>query len=160
MDASGFTARFSELYDGLRAPEAIPADLPAAERTRRERVALELSQGQPTLAEADFQTLGDEDRAILRHVSKAAELVERIYARQKGDAGLEAKIPADDAASQALFYRNQEPLLRRRPKTEKDADCNALSRAPARVVGPLPGGAPGGSQVLRGAGEAAQRRRS
>ena len=137
VEGSSFTPRFAALYDGLQAPVAEPAELSADERTRREKVALELSQGQPTLAEANFATLGDEDRAIVRHVSNAATIIERIYARQKGYFGLESKIPAGDTVSRAVFFRNQEPFCVA-PKTENDPACNALSPAPPRLSGLYP----------------------
>src|SRR5262249_48719787 len=47
------------------------------------------------------------------------------------------KIPADDTASRAGFYRNQGPWCTA-PLTEKDASCNALASKPAKISGPYP----------------------
>jgi hypothetical protein len=60
-----------------------------------------------------------------------------VHARQLGVLDLDAKIPADDTASRALFFRNQGPACMA-PKTENDADCSALATKPAKVSGLYP----------------------
>jgi len=132
----GFTSAFAELYQGLSAPQDTSA-LSQAERDRREKVRLELSQGMPTLAEARIENPTDQDLAILNHVSRAAALVERIHARQKGTLGLDAGIPAGDTASRAVFFRNQGPWCVS-PQTENDPACSALPNPAPRISGLYP----------------------
>ncbi len=121
-----FTPAFEELYGKLAAPAPAPAaDLPAPERARRAAVLAELGQGLPTLVETDQRQASAEDKAVVDHVLAAATLVEKIFARQKGVLGMDAKIPADDAASRTMYFRNQGPVCVG-PKTERDPDCTAL----------------------------------
>jgi hypothetical protein len=54
-----------------------------------------------------------------------------------GTFGLDAEIPAGDAASRMLFYRNQGPFCAA-PKTEGDPDCKAIPRALGRTSGMYP----------------------
>ena len=68
----------------------------------------------------------------------AAATIERLYARQRGTAGLQAKIPPDDAASAAMFFRNQGPFCKA-PKTEKDPECRALPEPIKPIFGMYPG---------------------
>jgi hypothetical protein len=131
-----FSARFRETYDHLLAP-VDTGGLSAAEEARREAVRAELAQGRPTLIESDFSNASPEDRTLLSHVLDVARAIERIYAQQKGSAGLEQRIPADDAASHALFFRNQGPFCVA-PKTEKNPACHALPEPGPRVVGLYP----------------------
>ncbi len=118
------TQRTKDALAALQAPAPAPAG-DAREQRRRELVRLELAQGRPTLMQSDYRPASDQDRALLRHLMKAAEGIERLYARQKGVLGLDAKIPADDLASQMLFYRNQGPRCVA-PATEKEAGCGAI----------------------------------
>ena len=108
--------------------------LPPAEKQRRELVRLELSQGKPTLIETDLSHATPQDLAIADHVFKAATIVERLYAKQKGSDVQAAKVPADDLASQSLFFRNQGAACVA-PKTEKNPECSAIPEKPSRVVG-------------------------
>ncbi len=57
--------------------------------------------------------------------------------RQKGTYGMERDIPKDDAASRALFFRNQGPFCSA-PATENDPDCSALPSRPKPVSGLYP----------------------
>jgi hypothetical protein len=107
------------------------------EKKRRAAVLRELGQGVPALVRSDFRDASAEDRAIVDHIVAAAEIVERIYAKQRGVDGVAADIPAGDAASRMLLYRNQGPWCAA-PRTEKDPDCNALARRPERVSGLYP----------------------
>ena len=107
------------------------------ERKRRAAVRAELAQGMPTLVRSDFRSASPEDRALVDHVLAAAEIVERIYGKQRGTAGMAAEIPADDPASRMLFYRNHGPWCEA-PRTDKDPDCSALARRPGRVSGFYP----------------------
>lgn len=135
VDAGGFTARFVSLYASLQ-DTALPPGLSPEEQQRREAVQRELAQGRPTLLTTSFE-LTAEDRAIIAHVSRAAVLVERLYARQSGNFGLEKEIPKDDPASRMLFHRNQAPQCVA-PWTENDPACSALPRKPARLSGLYP----------------------
>jgi hypothetical protein len=138
IDASNaFTPAFAAIYDQLVQPEA--SGLAPEEAKRREAVRLELSQGRPTLIENDFRDASEADKALVRHMLQVSVLVERLYARQKGTLGLETQIPPGDAASAAMFFRNQGPLCKA-PKTEKDPDCHALPAAMPPVFGLYPSG--------------------
>lgn len=111
--------------------------LTASEKTRRAKVREELDQGLPTVVQNDFSASSAQDKAIVEHVLNAAKIIERIHAKQTGASGLADKIPADDTASQAMFFRNQGPWCVA-PKTEADPDCNALADKPARISGLYP----------------------
>ena len=137
VDARGaFTPEFFSAYFWLTKPPAEPK-LDAKERARRALVAQELRGGRPTLVETDLGKATDEDRAIAAHVLAAATIVEKIYGRQLGTDGMAAKIPADDAASRQLFYRNQGPWCAT-PQLEKDPACSAFPTRPPRRSGLYP----------------------
>ena len=124
VEGTGFTKTFD---DGFRAM-TVPTDLsklPPPEKSRRELVRLELSQGRPTLVETDLTKSSDEDKAVADHLLKAAVILEQLYAHEKGTTELAAKVPADDAASRSMFHRNQGPWCEA-PKTEKDPACSAI----------------------------------
>jgi hypothetical protein len=127
-----FTPAFQAAYVSMARARALPA-----EKGRLATVRAELAQGMPSLIRSDFRTASPEDRAIVEHVVAAATIIERLFAKQRGVAGLAAEIPEGDAASRMLFYRNQGPWCQA-PRTEKDPDCNALARHPAHVVGLYP----------------------
>lgn len=138
VDANNaFTPAFAAVYEQLLQPDA--AGLAPDEARRRQAVRLELSQGNPTLIENDFANASAADRALIQRMLQVSVLIERLYARQKGTLGLEAQVPAEDAASAALFFRNQGPLCKA-PKTEKDPDCHALPAAVPPVFGLYPSG--------------------
>jgi hypothetical protein len=130
-----FTAEFAQAYQQMVAADALPAD--PAEQQRRKLVLEELAQGRPTLVASDFRNASPADRNLVERMLKVAEAVERIYAKQKGVFGLQDKIGADDAASRALFHRNQSPFCEA-PKTENDPACSALDDRPARISGLYP----------------------
>jgi hypothetical protein len=130
-----FTRRFEEAYESLTQPEREPAD--PEERARHVAVLAELAQGEPTLVESDLRSDSASDRAMVHHLMRAAEVIEQLFARQNGVLQLEAKIPADDVASRALFHRNQSPYCEA-PKTQSDPACSALVPRPARIVGLYP----------------------
>jgi hypothetical protein len=136
IDSNGrLSQRFRTAYDAMIKPDPIPSD--ADEQKRRELVLQELGQGRPTLVATDLTQVADGEKEFVRHMLIVAELIERLYARQKGVFGMQADIPSSDRASQALFYRNQSPFCEA-PKTENEAACNALAKAPARAVGLYP----------------------
>jgi len=132
-----FTPKFRTIYERmLRLDDA--GSLGPAEKKRRDAVRVELSQGRPTLLESDFSTATDAEKALVTHLLGAAATIERLYARQRGTAGLQAKIPPDDAASAAMFFRNQGPFCKA-TKTEKDPECRALPEPVTPVFGIYPG---------------------
>jgi hypothetical protein len=136
VDESGrFTEDFRTTYNEMRKPSTPPQD--ASDQKRRQLVVEELAQGRPTLVATDLTQASEGEKQFVQHMLNAAELIERLYARQKGVFGMQADIPGGDTASQAMFHRNQSPFCEA-PKTENDPACNALPKAPPRVVGLYP----------------------
>ncbi|WP_437728918.1 hypothetical protein [Sorangium sp. So ce861] len=139
--ASGaFTPEFTSAYAAMlkiKAEGHPRAGLDEAEQRRRDAVLAELAAGRPSLLRSDFRGASAEDRAIVGHLLKVAELIDQIHAKQLGSAGMADKIPADDPASRALFWRNQGPWCEQ-PKTRDDPSCNALPGKPPRVTGAYP----------------------
>jgi hypothetical protein len=136
IDESGrLTQQFRDAYNLMRKPT--PAHPDPAEQKRRQIVLEELAQGRPTLVLTDLTQVSEGEKNFVRHMLTVAELIERLYARQRGVFGLQADIPSDDLASQALFYRNQSPYCEA-PKTENIEECSALPKKPPRVVGLYP----------------------
>lgn len=133
---TGFTDKFARAFAQLSA-QGEDSRLSPEERTRRELLHKELSQGKPTLVETDFTSSSPQDLAIVDHLTRAAGLIEQIYARQKGVAGQFKQIPADDHVSQAVFNRNQSPFCVA-PKTEQEQACTALWPRPPRISGLYP----------------------
>lgn len=131
-----FTKAYAQVATRAKAaPDT--SKLPAAEQARRAAVLNELSQGLATVVQNDFSKSSAQDKAIVTHVLKAATIVEAIHAKQTGAAGLDKKIPADDTASRAVFFRNQGPWCVA-PKTENDENCHAIGDKPARISGLYP----------------------
>lgn len=136
VDASGqFTPDFKSAYEQMQKTDAVPPD-PAAQ-ARLKLVHDELSQGQPTLVGNDFSQSSAGEKNFIEHMLKIGELVERVYARQRGVSGMEEQIPQTDTASRALFHRNQSPFCQA-PKTENDPACSAIAPKPARTMGLYP----------------------
>ncbi|WP_437339144.1 hypothetical protein [Sorangium sp. So ce394] len=139
--ASGaFTPEFTSAYAAMlkiKAEGHPRAGLDEAEQRRRDAVLAELAAGRPSLLRSDFRGASAEDRAIVGHLLKVAALIDQIHAKQLGSAGMADKIPADDPASRALFWRNQGPWCEQ-PKTRNDPSCNALPGKPPRVTGAYP----------------------
>lgn len=140
VKAGAFTETFAAAYAKVKARADGGPDLSGLapdEKTRRETILRELSQGRPTVVANDFSSASAQDKAIVEHVLAAAVLIEQIHARQRGADGLAAKIPADDTASRAAFYRNQGPWCVA-PKTESDPNCSALPDKPKQISGLYP----------------------
>jgi hypothetical protein len=136
IDQSGdFSNHFEEAYASLLRSEEPIAD--AAERRRRDAVRAELAQAAPTLVETDLRNDSAADRGMVRHLMRTAELIEKLYARQKGVFELDARIAPDDLASRAMFHRNQSPFCEA-PRTQNDPDCTAVVPRPPHVVGLYP----------------------
>jgi hypothetical protein len=129
-----FTPEFAAAYARIAVPASF-GGLSDAERTRRKAVVAELEQGRRTLVLTKLTE--PRDVQLVGHLEKAARIIERLYAKQNGVFGLDASIPADDAASRALFFRNQSPFCEA-PKTENDPACSALAPRPKRISGLYP----------------------
>lgn len=134
-DSGRFTQEFRTVYSRMREADPEPDDPGEQERLRL--VVEELAQGRPTLVENDFSQVSDGEKEFLNHMLLAAELIERIYAQQKGVFGMEADIPESDPASRMMFHRNQSPFCVA-PKTENQEACSALAKKPPRTVGLYP----------------------
>ncbi len=130
-----FTAAFRNAYQKLSAPDAPLAD--TAAQKRHQLLIDELAQGQATLVETDLTQATPADKTLVSHLLNAARSIERIYSRQNGVFGMEATIPMNDTASQAVFRRNQSPYCKA-PQTEKLAECSALAVKPPVIVGLYP----------------------
>lgn len=136
IDASGaFTPAFATAYDQMSRPAALPAGEP--ERSRQRLVLQELSQGRPTLVETDLTGISAGEQQMVEHLLNVAQAIERIYARQKGVFGMDARIPDTDRASRMLFHRNQSPFCEA-PLTENNPACSALAEKPPRIFGLYP----------------------
>ena len=136
IDASGqFTEAFKTAHDQIHRELPLPRD--AAERTRRQLVLQELAQGRPTLVENDLTGLSPGEKNFVTRMLETAEIIERLYARQKGVYGMDEQIPEDDPASRMLFHRNQSPFCEA-PQTENEPACSALPKKPERIVGLYP----------------------
>ncbi|MDB4945747.1 MAG: Nudix hydrolase 3 [Labilithrix sp.] len=124
----GFTAKAQDAIDTVvkRATgPAAPAGLDPKETARREAVKKELSQSRITLVETDLSKASEEEKRFVGFVTQAAELIEKLYAREEGTLDLRARIPDDDAASRSLFFRNQGPKCEA-PATQNDPACSAI----------------------------------
>ncbi len=134
----GFTAQLATAYEDMVAwKNRAASNLTDDETVRRAAVRKELAQTRPTLIDWNFSGSSEEDRAIVAHVVAAALHIEKLYATQRGAIGLQEKIPADDAQSRMLFYRNQGPWCEQ-PETRNDSHCNALSTFPKKISGAYP----------------------
>lgn len=107
------------------------------EARRQEAVRAELDQGVPTLVRTNLSGLSAADKAMVRHVLRAADRVAGLFQRQSGAAGLARPDALDTPESAALFDRNQGPWCTA-PRTENDPFCNALPDFPKRRWDPYP----------------------
>ena len=134
VKGESFSPDFAAAYARIARPASF-AGLSAAETSRRKAVVAELDQGRPTLVLTELTA--PRDVQLVGHLEKAARIIERLFAKQTGAFGLADRIPADDTASRALFFRNQGPFCEA-PKTENDPDCNALAPRPRNISGLYP----------------------
>lgn len=107
------------------------------EARRQEAVRRELDQGVPTLVRTDLSGLNAAEKAMVRHILRAADRVAGLFQRQSGAANLANPEDLDSPQSAALFDRNQGPWCAA-PLTERDPFCNALPGFPARRWDPYP----------------------
>ncbi len=127
-----FTEKAKDAIDSIvkQAKEpAPPAGLDPKEAARRAAVKKELAQGRVTLVATDLSKATPEEKRFVGFITQAAELIEKLYAKQEGTFDLRAKIPADDPASKSMFFRNQGPKCEA-PQTQDDPACSAIPEAP------------------------------
>ncbi len=125
VTADTLTPGFEKAYRGL------------VEARRLEAVRLELDQGFPTLVRTDLSRLPTAEKAMVRHILRAADRVGRLFQRQSGAAGLATPGALDTPESAMLFDRNQGPWCTA-PQTENNPFCNALPDFPPRRWDPYP----------------------
>lgn len=94
------------------------------EARRQEVVARELNQGRPTLVPTDLSSLSQDEKALVRHILKAAELTDRLHRVQRGAGDVEKNVQSMRPADLALFMRNNGPWCEA-PETQSDPFCNA-----------------------------------
>jgi hypothetical protein len=123
----GEQAALSIVKRATEAPSAPGID--PKERARRDAVKKELAQGRVTLVATDLAGAPAEEKKFVGHVTRAAELVEKLYAKQEGTLDLRAKVRPDDTASKSMFFRNQGPKCEA-PQTQSDPACSAIADAP------------------------------
>jgi hypothetical protein len=132
VDKSGFTPTAQEAIDKIvkRSKDAAPpAGLDPKEVARREAVKKELAQGRVTLVATDLASAPSEEKRLVSFVTQAAEIIEKLYAKQEGTLELRSKIPAGDTLSTSMFFRNQSPKCEA-PQTQNDPACSAIPDPP------------------------------
>jgi len=143
IEGTSFTKTFHDAQGKIVARhggDLGPAPKDPAEIARRAAVVKELSQGRTTLVLSNFEGKSAEEIGFLDHLLTAVETIEKLYQTQMGTYDLRAKVPTDDTASLALFFRNQGPKCEA-PATQNDPTCSAipiLAGAPAKVSGLYP----------------------
>lgn len=139
VDKGAFTAKAQEAIASIKQRMLTkPVDPPGIddkERARRIAVLKELAQGRVTLVATDLSKASPEEKRFVGFVTKAAELIEQLYAKQQGTDVLAAKVPTGDAASKTLFFRGQGPKCEA-PLTQNDEACSAI---PGLAKGKLSG---------------------
>ncbi len=137
VDNAMFTAAFAEAYELIVTEagrsEIITEGLTDAEVERRSLVRQDLDYGIATLVHNDLRSLPEEHRVFARHMLRAADLIDVLFARQTGAADLADQVPDGDSASQAMFRRNWGPQGAA-PATETNPACSAIPGAPKPVV--------------------------
>jgi len=130
VGSGGFTPKATAAFAAVvaRAKEP-PAGGDAKESARRAAVKKELAQGRITLVGTDLRSASDGEKRFVAHVMKAAEMIERLYAKQEGTLELQKKVVEGDLASKSLFFRNQGPKCEA-PLTQNDPACAAIPDAP------------------------------
>jgi len=128
----GFTAKAQdaiETIQGRAKGGPPPAGVEAKEIARRDAVKKELAQGRITLVETDLSKASAEEKRFVGFVTQAAELIEKLYAKQEGTFALREKLVDADPASKSLFFRNQSPRCEA-PQTQADPACTAIPDLP------------------------------
>lgn len=129
----GFTQKLLDANERIEKRHAggpkHPEGIDPKEVARRDAVLKELSQGRVTLVATDLSKASPEEKRFTGFIVKAAELIERLYAKQQGTAELASKVPENDPASKTLFFRGQGPKCEA-PLTVTDPTCSAVPDAP------------------------------
>jgi hypothetical protein len=139
VEQGAFTKAFEAAYAQITAAAKPGASLggPAEDAARRALVVKDLDQARADLVTSDLSALGTDDKAFVRHVLNATDLVDDLYATQVGAKALASRVPADDPASQSLFRRNWGPRCIS-ASTEKDPACSAIPGAPKLICDAYP----------------------
>ncbi|HEY8079988.1 MAG TPA: hypothetical protein VIF62_37915, partial [Labilithrix sp.] len=138
-----FTPKTQDAYDAMlkrsREGATYPAGLDQKEIARRDAVLKELKAGKATLVATDLGSASSEEKRFVAFVTKAAELIEKLYAKQQGVLELESKIPENDPASKTLFFRAQGPKCESPLMTKDPAFAAACSAIPDGPKGKISG---------------------
>jgi len=123
VSGGNFTSAFRTTYEAMvhrseSGPKTEKMGSPS-EILRLAAVEKELSQGRQTLVATDLSKATEEQKNIVKHVLRAAEIIERLYAMQAGNTEVRR---FDDPASKSLFFRNQSPKCAA-PLTQNDTNC-------------------------------------
>lgn len=132
VTAGAFTPKAKQAIEAitmLAGGGAPGTGLDPKEAARRSAVRKELAQGRITLVETDLSGVSAEEKDFVRLVTRAAERIEKLYAKQQGALELRSKLPPGDTASQSAFFRNQGPKCEA-PHTQSDPMCSAIPDAP------------------------------
>ncbi len=123
--------------DGAFTPEFKAAVGNLTERRRQEAVARELNQGRPTPVISDLTGLSPDEKELVRHVLKAAEITDRLHRAQRGADRFEKDMAAMRPEDRVLFMRNNGPWCEA-PATADDPFCNAVPDFPKQVYSTYP----------------------
>ncbi len=138
-----FTQKMHDAYDAMvkrtREGATNPAGLDTKEIGRRDAVLKELKAGKITLVATDLASAASEEKRFVSFVQKAAELIEKLYAKQQGVLDLASKIPENDPASKTLFFRAQGPKCESPLMTKDPAFAAACSAIPDGPKGKISG---------------------
>ena len=137
---SAFQADFARIARWKAQGQPLPQGLDAAEKTRRALSVQELEGSRPSLVITDLRGLSAGEKAFAQAILDAGQVVERLYAKQLGVWDLRNQVPADDTASQMVFYRNH-GFHCVAPKTQGNPACSAIPHPPkGKVSGLYPNG--------------------
>ncbi|MFH1809194.1 MAG: hypothetical protein ABIJ09_10655 [Pseudomonadota bacterium] len=125
VQGQAFTPAFDALYARL------------VDRRRIEAVSRELTSGWLTAVVTDLRNASDADKKLVRHIQRAARVIEDLYAVQTGAAAVQAQ-PLD-SPSKELYRRNQGYWCEG-PQTRDDAFCNGLLSFPKQASDAYPRG--------------------
>lgn len=126
-----FTAAFHSALESLAAADAPLTGTPE-EIERKTLVRSDLDQGATTIIYNDLRKRSPSEKAFVARMFEVSTLIEALYAKLTGTAGLRASVPPDDPASQSLLRRNWGPRCAG-PKTDKNPKCSAIPGSPSPI---------------------------
>ena len=135
----GFTAKAQDAIESIvkhSKETAPPAGLDPKELARRTALKKELGQARVTLVATDLTKASPEEKRFVGFITKAAELIEKLYQKQLGTYDLRTKLVEGDTAGKYAFYRNQSPKCQA-PQTQSDEACSAIPDGPKGKVSGL-----------------------